>query len=57
MVSDEQAAGWKRVTDEVHSKGGQIFHQLFHAGRRPGAQRPAGQPHADATRARGPDHR
>jgi 2,4-dienoyl-CoA reductase-like NADH-dependent reductase (Old Yellow Enzyme family) len=32
MVTDEQVAGWKRVTDEVHSKKGHIFCQLFHAG-------------------------
>jgi len=31
--NDEQAEGWKVVTDTVHSKGGRIFCQLFHAGR------------------------
>lgn len=29
----EQVAGWKKVTDAVHSKGGYIFAQLFHCGR------------------------
>ncbi|MEO1260208.1 MAG: alkene reductase [Bacteroidota bacterium] len=31
--SDEQAAGWKLVTDAVHDKGGKIFLQLMHTGR------------------------
>lgn len=31
--SDEQEAGWKLVTDRVHSKGGKIFLQLWHVGR------------------------
>lgn len=30
---DAQVAGWKRVTDAVHAKGGRIFLQLWHAGR------------------------
>ncbi|MFI7438723.1 alkene reductase [Nonomuraea indica] len=29
----EQAAAWRRVTDEVHRRGGRIFVQLMHAGR------------------------
>ncbi len=32
MVTDEQVAGWKPVTDDVHAKGGYVFCQLFHAG-------------------------
>jgi N-ethylmaleimide reductase len=28
-----QVAGWKRVTDAVHAKGGRIFLQLWHVGR------------------------
>ncbi|CAP41511.1 alkene reductase [Bordetella petrii] len=28
-----QIAGWRRVTDAVHSKGGRIFIQLWHVGR------------------------
>lgn len=31
--SAEQVAGWKRVTDAVHTKGGRIFLQLWHVGR------------------------
>jgi N-ethylmaleimide reductase len=33
MFSDEQAAGWKKITAAVHSKGGSIFAQLWHTGR------------------------
>ncbi|OKS88112.1 alkene reductase [Mucilaginibacter polytrichastri] len=29
----EHVAGWKKVTEAVHAKGGKIFLQLFHAGR------------------------
>ncbi len=29
----EQAAGWKKVTDAVHAKGGKIFLQIMHTGR------------------------
>ena len=31
--SDAQVAGWRKVTDAVHSKGGIIFCQLWHVGR------------------------
>jgi N-ethylmaleimide reductase len=31
--TEEQIQGWKRVTDSVHSKGGYIFHQIWHGGR------------------------
>ncbi|TCN87321.1 alkene reductase [Vibrio crassostreae] len=33
IYSDEQIAGWKKVTDAVHKKGGVIFAQLWHVGR------------------------
>ncbi|KXZ54249.1 hypothetical protein GPECTOR_5g34 [Gonium pectorale] len=33
LATDEQAAAWRPVTDEVHSRGGVFFAQLFHAGR------------------------
>ncbi|MDO9411119.1 MAG: alkene reductase [Pseudolabrys sp.] len=33
IYSDEQVAGWKKVTDAVHAKGGKIFVQLMHTGR------------------------
>jgi len=33
LWSDEQVAGWKRITDSVHAKAGFLFVQLTHAGR------------------------
>lgn len=33
IYSDEQIAGWKKVTDAVHDKEGVIFAQLWHVGR------------------------
>ncbi|ORY90364.1 hypothetical protein BCR43DRAFT_464278 [Syncephalastrum racemosum] len=33
IYNDEQSAGWKAVTDAVHSKGGVMFLQLWHVGR------------------------
>ncbi|CAM2932077.1 alkene reductase [Vibrio neptunius] len=33
IFSQEQIAGWRRVTDAVHEKGGKIFVQLWHTGR------------------------
>lgn len=33
MYTEAQVAGWKRVTDAVHLKGGAIFAQLWHVGR------------------------
>lgn len=57
IYSPEQVAGWRRVTDAVHARGGLVFLQLWHVGRishpsfQPGGQapvapsalRPAGQ--------------
>jgi 2,4-dienoyl-CoA reductase-like NADH-dependent reductase (Old Yellow Enzyme family) len=31
--SNEQVAGWKKITDAVHAAGGRIFLQLWHVGR------------------------
>ena len=31
--SDEQVAGWKKITDAVHMAGGRMFLQLWHVGR------------------------
>ncbi len=31
--SDEQVAGWRKVTDAVHAAGGKIVSQLWHVGR------------------------
>lgn len=33
IYSDSQIAGWRRVTDAVHAKGGRIMLQLWHVGR------------------------
>jgi N-ethylmaleimide reductase len=33
LYTDEQAAGWRRVTDAVHAAGGRIVVQLWHCGR------------------------
>ncbi|MQB08021.1 alkene reductase [Agrobacterium tumefaciens] len=44
--SDEQVAGWRKVTDAVHAAGGKIVSQLWHVGRyshndlQPGKQAP-----------------
>src|SRR3954454_11367906 len=33
LHSDEQVAGWRRVTEAVHREGGRVFVQLWHVGR------------------------
>jgi len=33
IYTDEQVAGWRKVSDAVHAKGGIIFLQLWHVGR------------------------
>src|SRR6201994_3129437 len=33
IYSKEQIAGWRKVTDRVHAKGGHIYLQLWHVGR------------------------
>src|SRR5260370_2448539 len=33
LYSDEQIAGWKKITGAVHAKGGCMFSQLWHVGR------------------------
>ena len=33
IVTTEQIAGWKKVTDAVHAEGGRIFAQIMHGGR------------------------
>lgn len=33
LHTDAQVAGWKKITDAVHLKGGAIFVQLWHVGR------------------------
>jgi N-ethylmaleimide reductase len=33
IYSKDQVAGWRRITDAIHAKGGRIFLQLWHVGR------------------------
>ena len=33
IYSTEQTAGWRKVTDRVHERGGRIFIQIWHVGR------------------------
>lgn len=33
LYTPEQIAGWRKITDAVHAKGGRIFVQLWHVGR------------------------
>ncbi len=33
LFNDEQAQGWRKVTDGVHAAGGKIYAQLMHTGR------------------------
>lgn len=33
IVTEEQVAGWKKVTDAVHAEGGRMFAQIMHGGR------------------------
>src|SRR5271170_3008112 len=33
LYSDEQVAGWKKITGAVHANGGRMFSQLWHTGR------------------------
>ena len=33
VYSDEQVAGWRKVTNAVHNEGGHIFNQLWYCGR------------------------
>lgn len=46
IYTEEQVAGWRKVTDAVHAKGGHIVCQLWHVGRishpslQPGGQLP-----------------
>ena len=33
LYSDEQVAGWNKIIEAVHAKGGRMFSQLWHTGR------------------------
>jgi len=55
IYSKAQVAGWRKITDRVHERGGRIFIQIWHAGRtsHTSLQPYNGQPVApDATGAR-----
>jgi N-ethylmaleimide reductase len=45
IYADGQIAGWKKITDAVHAKGGRIFLQLWHVGRQ---SHPSVQPNGEA---------
>ncbi|CAN7699522.1 alkene reductase [Pararhizobium sp. LjRoot238] len=45
IYDDAQIAGWKKVTNAVHAKGGKIFLQIWHVGR---------QSHVEMTKGRQP---
>ena len=50
IYSDEQIAGWRRVTDAVHARGGTIVVQLWHVGRISHVSLlPGGQPPVSST--------
>jgi N-ethylmaleimide reductase len=50
VYSDEQIAGWRRVTDAVHARGGTIVVQLWHVGRISHVSlQPNGQPPVSST--------
>ncbi len=50
IFSAEQVAGWRRVTDAVHAKGGKIVVQLWHVGRISHVSlQPNGQPPVSST--------
>lgn len=57
LHTPEQVAGWRKVTDAVHAKGGKIYVQLWHTGRmshtayQPGEQAPVA-PSAIAAKAK-----
>jgi N-ethylmaleimide reductase len=42
--SDEQVAGWRRVTEAVHANGGRILLQLWHVGRMSHVEFHGGEP-------------
>ena len=53
IYSDEQRAGWRRVTRAVHAKGGRIVVQLWHLGRIwPASLQQYGQPPLSSTERR-----
>src|SRR6201992_3696784 len=56
IYSKEQIAGWKKVAERVHARGGRIFTQIWHVARisHPSLQAGGGKPVApSAIRAKG----
>jgi N-ethylmaleimide reductase len=50
IYNAEQVAGWRRITDSVHAKGGKIVVQLWHVGRISHVSlQPNGQPPVSST--------
>jgi N-ethylmaleimide reductase len=50
LYNAEQVAGWRRITDAVHAKGGKIVVQLWHVGRISHVSlQPNGQPPVSST--------
>ncbi len=43
QYSEQQVAGWKRIVDVVHAKGGRMFSQLWHTGRSSHVEMTGGQ--------------
>jgi N-ethylmaleimide reductase len=55
--TEEQVAGWKRVTDAVHERGSEIWCQLWHVGRLSHtALQPGGRPPVSSTGTPSPRH-
>lgn len=46
IYTTEQINGWKNITKKVHEKGGKIFVQLWHVGRRSNTQISGQTPHS-----------
>ena len=54
--TDEQVAGWRKVTDAVHAKGGLVVNQLWHMGRLVHPSFTGGAQPASASATRAPGH-
>lgn len=44
IYTDAQAAGWRKIVDVIHAKGGKVFLQLWHVGRVGHAELTGGAP-------------
>ncbi len=54
--SDEQVAGWRKVTDAVHEEGGKIVLQMWHMGRLVHSDFLGGEAPVSASATTAPDH-